>query len=512
MILVRIYCNNIPVSHIPTKLKKLARPIISSNNSTPSFQTKPKTKIITNKTTNYSLPLSACSSFFSTLASIPHVLYNILDPPLHPWLDPTHVYAGNLAPVDEMEPTDCPVIEGKLPVSLKGVYIRNGPNPQLRVIHRALLLFDGDGMLHSLRFSDGHTTYCCRHVKTYKYLLEREADFPVVPNVFSGFFGFGDILRFLMATRRIVTGHFNLMNGFGVANTGLAFFANKLFALCESDLPYAIDLTQISDIETLGRWEFEKKLMSNMTAHPKVDLDTKETFAFSWSLTFPHLTFFRFNENGVKQKQVAISSIKQPCFIHDFAITKRFAIFHETQLVYSIGKVMTGRGTLVDYEQNKIPRIGIIPKYAMNDSEMKWFQVPRFNTIHIINAWENGDDEIVFVASNIVSVDNIFKRVLEEVPKMSGVVKIDLETGQEVAKRFYGPNCFGGEPLFVRRDGESNNSDEDDGYVMTYVHDEKANESKFIIMDAKSSELEIVAVIEVPRRVPYGFHGLFVSN
>ncbi|OMO51635.1 Carotenoid oxygenase [Corchorus capsularis] len=559
MILVRIYFNNIPVSHIPTKPKKLVRPIISSNNSTPSFQTKPKTKI-TKETTNYSLPLSACSSFFSTLASVPNVLYNILDPPLHAWLGPTHVYAGNLAPVDEMEPTDCPVIEGKLPVSLKGVYIRNGPNPQLRVIPRALLLFDGDGMLHSLRFSDGHATYCCRYVKTYKFLLEREAGFPVVPNVFSGFFGFGDILRFLMATRRIVTGHFNLMNGFGVANTGLAFFANKLFALCESDLPYAIDLTQRGDIETLGRWEFEKKLMSNMTAHPKVDMDTKETFAFSWSLTFPHLTFFRFDEKGVKQKQVAISSIKQPCFIHDFAITKTFAIFHETQLIYSIGKVTTGRGTLVDYEPNKIPRIGIIPKYAMNDSDMKWFQVPGFNTIHIINAWENGDDEIVFVASNIVSVDNIFKStvnvslekvniniktgeisrdiisprnlefgsinpcyvgretrfaylgVLEEVPKMSGIVKIDLETGQEVAKRFYGPNCFGGEPLFVRRDGESNNSDEDDGYVMTYVHDEKANESKFIIMDAKSSELEIMTVIEVPRRVPYGFHGLFVCN
>ncbi|OMO67505.1 Carotenoid oxygenase [Corchorus olitorius] len=300
-------------------------------------------------------PLSF-SAFFSTLASLPHLLHDILDPPLHPWADPTHVYAGNMAPVGEMEPIDCPIIEGKLPVSLKGVYIRNASAP------------------------------------------------------------------------KILTGHFNLMNGFGVANTGLAFFASKLFALCDSDLPYEINLTKVGDIETLGRWEFEKKFMSNMNAHPKVDLDTKETFAFSWSLTFPYLTLLRFDENGVKQNEVPISSIKQPCFIHDFAITKRFAVFHETQLVYSLGKVVTGSGSLVEYEPNKVPRIGILPKYAMDDSELKWFPVPGFNTIHVLNAWESEDDEneIVFVAPNILSVDNIFNL---KIYASLGKVKINIKTG-----------------------------------------------------------------------------------
>ncbi|OMO67525.1 Carotenoid oxygenase [Corchorus olitorius] len=509
-------------------------------------------------------PLSV-SSFLSTLASIPHLLHNILDPPLHPWADPTHVYAGNMAPVDEMEPIDCPIIEGKLPVSLKGVYIRNGPNPQF-LPPRALIIYDGDGMLHSLRISDGKATYCSRYVKTYKYLLEKEAGFPIVPNIVSGFFGFGDIARFVIAMApKILTGHFNLMNGFGVANTSIAFVANKLFALCDSDLPYEINVTKEGDIGTLGRWEFERKFMSNINAHPKVDLDTKETFALTWSLTFPHHSFLRFDENGVKKNEVPISSMNQLSSIHDFAITKRFIVFHETQMVFSLGKVMTGRGTLIQYEPNKVSRIGIIPKYATNDSEMKWFPVPGFNTIHLINAWESeeDDDEIVLVAPNVLSADNIFNTkipvsleklkmnmktgdvsreiissrnlefgtinpgyvgrrtryaylgLLEESPKMSAVVKIDLETGQEVARRFYGPNCYGGEPLFVRRDGEINKNsddDEDDGYIMTFVHDEKANESKFIIMDAKSPELEIIAVVKMPRRVPYGIHGLFLTK
>ncbi len=55
-------------------------------------------------------------------------------------------------------------------------------------------------------------------------------------------------------------------------------------------------------------------------------------------------------------------------------------------------------------------------------------------------------------------------------------------------------------------------SDLDDGYVISYIHDENSGESKFIVMDAKSPELEIIAAVKLPQRVPYGFHGLFVKE
>lgn len=196
---------------------------------------------------------------------------------------------------------------------------------------------------------------------------------------------------------------------------------------------------------------------------------------------------------------------------------------------------------------------------------MKWFQVPSFNAIHVVNAWENGEDEIVLLASNIASAENMYERicdikleevkidmrtgrvsrksisprnlefgsinpryagkrsrfaymgVFEEIPKMLGVVKIDLETGCEVGKRFYGQGCFGGEPLFVTKDRENNADEEelveeDDGYVISYMHNEETGESKFLVMDAKSPELSIVAAVRLPRRVPYGFHGLFLGE
>ncbi|XVE59696.1 hypothetical protein DITRI_Ditri05aG0066800 [Diplodiscus trichospermus] len=450
--------------------------------------------------------------------SIPHFFANMLEPPLNASVDPMHVFKGNSAPVEEMEPTSCQVIEGELPVSLNGVYIRNGPNPKLQA-RRALHLFEGDGMLHSLRLSNGRATYCNRYVKTYKYMLEQNAGFPIVPNMLSGLHGLLDIVRFLMVIQRIITGHLDIRKGIGVANTSLAFVSGKLLALCESDLPYIVTLTQHGDIETLGRWDIDKKLLSNMTAHPKFDMETNETFAFSWSFSFLHLTFFRIDEKGVKQKEVPIFSMHKPSLIHDFAITKRFAIFHETQLMFSLAKVLTGRGPPLVYDPKKCTRIGVLPRYAECDSEMKWSEVPGFNASHILNAWEDGEEEIVLVASNVMSLEDFLNAkkldvVLEKTPKTSGLVKIDLETGEEVGRRFYGPGCSGGEPLFVRKNTEDEDVeyDEDDGFVMTYVHNERTDKSIFLLMDAKSPDFTTIAVVKLPRRVPYGFHGLFLTN
>lgn len=103
-------------------------------------------------------------------------------------------------------------------------------------------------------------------------------------------------------------------------------------------------------------------------------------------------------------------------------------------------------------------------------------------------------------------------------PKFSGVVKLDVSLTEVdpqeciVASRMFGPGCFGGEPFFVAREPDNPNADEDDGYIVSYVHNENNGESRFLVMDAKSATLEIIATVKLPRRVPYGFHGLFVRE
>ncbi|CAJ2646848.1 unnamed protein product [Trifolium pratense] len=77
-------------------------------------------------------------------------------------------------------------------------------------------------------------------------------------------------------------------------------------------------------------------------------------------------------------------------------------------------------------------------------------------------------------------------------PKISVIVKIDVLKGEEVGCRMYGEVCYGGEPFFVANEDDV---EEGDGYVVSYVHDEKKGESRFMMMDAKSPELEIVAEV-----------------
>ncbi|KAG8657278.1 hypothetical protein MANES_03G057750v8 [Manihot esculenta] len=55
-------------------------------------------------------------------------------------------------------------------------------------------------------------------------------------------------------------------------------------------------------------------------------------------------------------------------------------------------------------------------------------------------------------------------------------------------------------------------SKEDDGWIITYVHNEESNMSQAYIVDASKFESEPTAVVTLPQRVPYGFHGLFVCT
>ncbi|KAL0328355.1 UNVERIFIED_CONTAM: 9-cis-epoxycarotenoid dioxygenase NCED1, chloroplastic [Sesamum calycinum] len=109
---------------------------------------------------------------------------------------------------------------------------------------------------------------------------------------------------------------------------------------------------------------------------------------------------------------------------------------------------------------------------------MKWVEVPDCFCFHLWNAWEEPEtDEIVVVGSC------------------------------EVKKFFYGDEKYGGEPLFLPTD--PNSDAEDDGYILAFVHDEKAWKSELQIVNAKTMNLE--ATVKLPSRVPYGFHGTFIS-
>lgn len=71
--------------------------------------------------------------------------------------------------VDQVE-----VVEGAIPEDLDGLYARNTENP-LHAPISAYHPFDGDGMVHAIRFRGGTASYRNRFVRTEGLLAEQEA-------------------------------------------------------------------------------------------------------------------------------------------------------------------------------------------------------------------------------------------------------------------------------------------------------------------------------------------------
>ena len=73
---------------------------------------------------------------------------------------------------DERDDRDLEVI-GEIPAGLRGIFVRNGPNPQFAPLGR-YHPFDGDGMVHAVYFEDGRARYRNRWVESKGLLAERK--------------------------------------------------------------------------------------------------------------------------------------------------------------------------------------------------------------------------------------------------------------------------------------------------------------------------------------------------
>ena len=422
----------------------------------------------------------------------------------------------NFAPTfEERTVSDLKVI-GQIPESLQGTLLRNGANPQSG---ESAHWFLGNGMLHGVRIEAGQAKwYRNRYVKTPLYL---KPDGDVMD-------GLGDMTM-------------------SAANTNVIHHAGKIMALEEGHWPFVVS----NELETVGPNNYGGKLEGAMTAHPKICPETGELLAFSYGMTPPYLTYLRASASGelLQTEQIEVPGATM---IHDFNVTRNFVIFMDLPAVWNFeGMATTGLPIL--WDESYGARLGVMPRNGGN-ADVVWYEIDPCYVFHPLNAYENGDKIVIDVcrmddtmkpgssappmlyrwtidqASGRVTETQLDDRVVDfprvadavvglkhqfgycaafagSAPYGEGLIKYDLEAGTSEYRHLDGGQAS--EAVFVK---DPTASGEDGGFLLSYVYQPEIDQSEVLILNAQDMLGEPVARIQIPARVPAGFHGNWIGD
>jgi len=425
--------------------------------------------------------------------------------------------AGNFAPVaEELTATEL-TVTGSIPKDLEGRFLRNGPNPRSAPNIENHHWFLGDGMVHGVRLADGKA-----HWYRNRYTAPDGADF--------------------FAPNTSVIGH-----------------AGKTLAIVEGG-PLPVELSD--ELDVIGPTDLGG-LPSGFSAHPKLDPVTGELHAacYHWPDQVDKFHYVVVSPDGQVTKNIPIDAPRMP-MIHDMALTQTYGVILDLPVSVDFELAMQG----IEFPMRWLPengaRVGLVPRTASSENDFIWCELDPCFAYHPMNSYDLDDGRVVI---DICEYDSMFdadrngpfrdsnprlarwtvdpvarsvKRetlddAIHEFPRVNDAVatlpyrygytaggdlssaewfqttvKHDMSTGAQETRN-HGKGREPGEPVFVARDGAT---EEDDGWVMMYVFDAERDASDLVILDASDITGDEVARIELPQRVPNGFHGNWVPD
>lgn len=435
---------------------------------------------------------------------------------------------GNYAPVeDEVDLVDLEVV-GQLPEDLNGRYLRNGPNP---MTGGSKFWFSGEGMLHEVALRNGRALrYRNRWVRTPWQEGSTQPKFDDA-------------------------GQANL--SLSLANTHVVEIAGRMMALEENSVPYAIG----EDLDTLGPVDFDGRLTTAFTAHPKHCPVTGEVHAFGYSGQSPYLTYHVIDADGRLITSEPID-VPGPTMIHDMGLTTNEVILLDLPVVQ---QRLTKRQPSFAWSDTYGARLGVLPRHGTN-ADVRWFEIEPCYIFHVANAWRTETDggqgnrivmdaarfpELWRAGSEVFAPPSVLWRyeldldsgtVREaqlddrtvEFPRIddrlvgsparygylasyldrkdAAIVRYDLADGDGAGTAIehrFAPGQVPGEPVLVPRNLDDNRfgGDETDAWILTVVYDRDTDLSELHVIDAAAPASAAVARVKLGRRVPFGFHG-----
>jgi carotenoid cleavage dioxygenase len=281
---------------------------------------------------------------------------------------------GNNGPIHQEDVFTNLQVIGTVPTDLNGLYVRNGPNAFYTPDWR-YHAYDGDGMLHAVRFENGQVTYKNRWVQTAALQEEQAAGHALWKG-----------LKEPWREDRPDEPQKN------TANTDVKYHAGRLISMWyRSGMPYAVDP---DTLETLGKADFDGAV-SRISAHSRPDEHTGELLFFDYSLQAPFMQYGVIGPDRQLKHKIDVD-LPGPSLPHDMAITEHYTILHDFPLRPDPEALQAGRYK-VRFDATQPSRFGVLPRYGQAH-EIRWFLAKPTYMLHVVNAWEEGD-EVVMVGT-----------------------------------------------------------------------------------------------------------------
>lgn len=465
----------------------------------------------------------------------------------------THPYMnGGWTPnYDEYDATDMDVI-GEIPADIDGVYVRNTENQVHEPIGR-YHPFDGDGMIHAISIVDGKAEYRNRFVRTKGFLAEQE----VGHSLWAG------LMEHPSRSTRPGWGAQEALKD--SSSTDVIVHAGRILStFYQCGEGYRLDPYSLEQFGTES-WV----PLDGISAHPKLDEHTGELLFFNYSKHAPFMHYGVVDACNRLKHYIPID-LPGPRLPHDIAFTQNYTILNDLPLFWD-PDLLDNDIHATRFFADIPSRFGIIPRFGETES-IRWFEAEPTYVLHWVNAYEAGDEIVLDgyfqegpepenypnapigfermmayldqerlkprlhrwrfnMKNGETKEERLDDRTLEfgtinwryggrknrfaysAIPKpgwflFTGLAKHDLETGKSWSVDF-GNGRYGSEAGFAPR---LNASEEDDGYLVTFVSDLIEDRSECVIVDAGDIQSGPVCRIMLPHRISSGTHATWAHG
>lgn len=464
----------------------------------------------------------------------------------HPYM--TGPFAPNYR---EYNATQLEVI-GEIPRRLNGVYLRNTQNAPVIQRMGTYHAFDGDGMLHMMRFQDGRCEYRNRLIPTKGF----EEEFAAGEALYGGL-----IDRPSLSKRPGWGARGGLKDTSATDVIVHAGRALTLFYQCGE--PYRLDARTL-EFQGVSSWGENVLPNGGVSAHAKVDLRTGDLLFFNYSKQAPYMHYGEVDSEDRLVHYVPVP-LPGPRLPHDMVFTRHFAILNDFPLHWDEGLLAQGKHKLT-YDPNKPSRFAVVPRRQAAQAAIRWFEAAPTYVLHWLNAWEEGDEIVLhgyhqktpmpqngydntgntlgperygptlyewrlnlrtgqtrerrlderYLEFGMINAEYLGRPYRYSYNMVAhpgaflfdGILRYDHTTGAS-QQYLFGEGRFGSEsPMAPCHDAHA----EDDGYVVSFVTDMQADRSECVVLDAHDISAGPVARIILPHRISSGTHSCWADD